>query len=253
MPVSQYYGITCNTVAPRYTVRVIGYIRVSTEEQASGGHSLDSQRARVAAYCGLYGHEVVEVIEDAGYSAKSLDRPGVQRVLDAVRAREIEGVVVTRLDRLTRRMVDLVDYVRDCEEKSNGRGRARSPAVALMSVEEQLDTSTPAGIMMLHLLGTLAEWERGMISQRVRETMRSMSRRGLRTGQIPHGFCLAADGKALEPDPAEQAAAQLARDLRAGGASLRAIGRALEEAGHANKAGGRWAPTSVKYLLGSKS
>jgi len=234
-------------------MKVIGYIRVSTEEQASGGHSLESQRARVKAYSDLYGHEVVEVVEDAGYSAKSMDRPGMQRVLDAVRAREVEGVVVTRLDRLTRRMGDLVDYVRLCEEKSNGRGRARSKAVALMAVEEKLDTSTPSGMMLIHLLGTLAEWERGMIGQRVRETMSSMSRRGLRTGAIPHGYRLAPDGKALEPDPAEQAAAQLARDLRAGGASLRAIGRALEESGHANKAGGRWAPTSVKYLLGSRA
>lgn len=234
-------------------MRVIGYIRVSTEEQASGGHSLDSQRSRIAAYCGLYGHEVVEVVEDAGYSAKSMERPGAQRVLAAVRARDVEGVVVVRLDRLTRRMTDLIDYVRLCEETSNGRGRARSPAVALMSVEEQLDTSTPAGIMMLHLLGTLAEWERGMIGQRVRETMKSMKRRGLRTGSVPHGYRLAADGKALEPDPAEQAAAQLARSLRAEGASLRAIGRQLEEAGHANKAGGRWSASSVKLLMGSKA
>jgi DNA invertase Pin-like site-specific DNA recombinase len=234
-------------------VKAIGYIRVSTEEQSSEGHSLESQRARIAAYCGLYGHEVVELVEDAGYSAKSMDRPGMHRVLAAVKAREVEGVVVVRLDRLTRRMTDLIDYVRLCEETSNGRGRARSPAVALMSVEEQLDTSTPAGIMLLHLLGTLAEWERGMIGQRVRETMKSMRRRGLRTGSVPHGFRLAADGKALEPDPSEQAAVQLARSLRADGLSLRAIGRALEAQGHANKAGGRWAPTSVKYLLGSKA
>jgi site-specific DNA recombinase len=232
-------------------VKVVGYIRVSTEEQVNGGHSLDSQRERVAAYCGLYGHELVRIEEDAGWSAGSMERPAVQRVLAMMTAREVEGVVVVRLDRLTRRMGDLIDVMRLCEERSNGKGRARS--VALMSVEEQLDTSTPTGMLMIHLLGTLAEWERATIVRRTTETLRSMRRAGLRTGTIPHGYRLGPDGKALELDPAEMQAVELARRLRADGASLRAIGRALEEQGHANKAGGRWAPTSVKRLLGSRA
>jgi len=233
-------------------MKVVGYIRVSTEEQATGGHSLVSQRSRIEAYCSLYGHELVGVEEDAGWSAGSMDRPAIKRALAAVSGREVEGLIVVRLDRLTRCLADLLDVIKLCEEHGNGKGRARSPAVAFMCVEDHLDTSTPTGLLMVHIFGVLAEWERSTIGVRIADTMQTMAANGLRVGSIPHGYRLGDDGKTLVADEVEKAAIRMARRLKADGASLRFIGRALEEAGHANKRGGRWSASSVKLMLAAK-
>src|SRR5688500_10547762 len=87
-------------------MKVVGYIRVSTEEQATSGQSLDAQRDKLAAYAKLYDLELVAVIEDAGESAKSLNRPGLQDALGMLRRGEVAGVLIAKLDRLTRSVAD---------------------------------------------------------------------------------------------------------------------------------------------------
>ena len=95
-------------------MNVIGYTRVSTDEQADKGLSLAAQRAHVEAYCKLYGLELVETIEDAGQSGKTLKRDGLQRALTMLRKGEADGIVIAKLDRLTRSVVDggklIADY-----------------------------------------------------------------------------------------------------------------------------------------------
>ncbi len=83
--------------------KTIAYLRVSTDKQADRGGSLDAQRAKVAAYAELYDLELLEVIVDAGESAKSLERPGLKRPLGMLKAGEAEALPVVKLDRLTRR------------------------------------------------------------------------------------------------------------------------------------------------------
>src|SRR5262245_9845331 len=92
-------------------MRVIGYIRVSTEEQATAGVSLSAQAEKVRAYCALYDLTLLEVVEDAGASAKTLERPGLQRALSALRRGEADGVVVAKLDRLTRSVADMATLI----------------------------------------------------------------------------------------------------------------------------------------------
>jgi DNA invertase Pin-like site-specific DNA recombinase len=87
--------------------KTIAYLRVSTDKQADRGVSLDAQRAKLRAYAELYEPELVDVIVDAGYSAKSLDRPGLQRALAMLKVGDVEGLLVVKLDRLTRSVVDL--------------------------------------------------------------------------------------------------------------------------------------------------
>src|ERR1700730_5734959 len=116
--------------------RTIAYLRVSTDKQADRGVSLDAQRAKVAAYAELYDLELLEVIIDAGESAKSLDRPGLQRALGMLKAGEAEALLVVKLDRLTRSVVDLGTLV----ERYFAPGK-----VALLSVGEQIDTRSAAG------------------------------------------------------------------------------------------------------------
>src|SRR5213080_3659294 len=113
----------------------IGYVRVSTEEQVREGLSLDAQRARILAACALHGLTPAEVLVEAGESGRTLDRPQLQQLLDRVRAGQVGAVVVTKLDRLTRRTRDLLELVEDVF-KPHG--------VELVSLSEQLDTRTPA-------------------------------------------------------------------------------------------------------------
>ncbi len=87
-------------------MRVVIYARVSTADQSDKGVSLDAQQAKMAAYASLYDLEVIETIVDAGESAKSLDRPGLQRALGLLRAGQAEGMIVVKLDRLTRSVAD---------------------------------------------------------------------------------------------------------------------------------------------------
>ncbi len=92
-------------------MNVIGYCRVSTEEQAANGQSLDAQRAKVEGYAKLYDLELVGVIVDAGVSAKSLNRPGLQEALAKLRKGEAEGLVICKLDRLTRSVSDWQELI----------------------------------------------------------------------------------------------------------------------------------------------
>jgi len=120
--------------------RTIAYLRVSTDKQADRGVSLDAQRAKLKAYAELYELDLVEIIVDAGQSAKSLDRPGLQRALAMLKAGEAEALLVVKLDRLTRSVVDLGTLV----ERYFAPGKA-----ALLSVGEQIDRQSRSSLAAL--------------------------------------------------------------------------------------------------------
>jgi DNA invertase Pin-like site-specific DNA recombinase len=136
--------------------RTIAYARVSTEDQAREGVSLDAQEARIAAYSIAMGFVIDEVGRDAGESAKSLKRPGIAQILDAARRGEVHRIVVAKLDRLTRNVRDLADLIDLCAKHD----------VALISVGETLDTGSAAGRMVVSMLGVVATWEREAIAER---------------------------------------------------------------------------------------
>ena len=139
--------------------RTLAYLRVSTEKQADRGVSLDAQRAKATAYAQLYELELLEVIVDAGESAKSLDRPGLQRALGMLKRGEADALLVVKLDRLTRSVRDLGHLV----EKYFAPGKA-----ALLSVGEQIDTRSAAGRLVLNVLASVSQWEREAIGERTR-------------------------------------------------------------------------------------
>src|SRR6516165_9307386 len=118
-------------------MRVIGYVRVSTEEQAMSGAGLQAQRAAIAREARRRGWELVETIEDRGYSAKDLRRPGVQEALRALEAGEAKALVVAKLDRLSRSMLDFASLM----------ATAQKQHWALVALDVAVDTSTPAGEM----------------------------------------------------------------------------------------------------------
>lgn len=122
--------------------KTIGYVRVSTQDQATEGVSLDTQEARIGAYAAAMGFEISEVIRDAGASAKSLQRPGTAQILEGVANGSIGRVVVLKLDRLTRSTSDLDRLLKLF---------AASDA-SLVSVSESLDTTSACGRLVVNML-----------------------------------------------------------------------------------------------------
>jgi DNA invertase Pin-like site-specific DNA recombinase len=221
--------------------RTVAYVRVSTEKQADHGVSLEAQQAKIRAYADLYSLELVEVVVDAGLSAKTLDRPGLGRALGMLKAREAEALLVVKLDRLTRSVRDLGQLVADYFAAPNGP--------ALLSVSEQVDTRTAGGRLVLNVLGAVSQWEREAIGERTSVAMRHMSERGEYVGGAPRfGYRLAPDGR-LEAQDAEQAAIREARALRASGLSLRAVASRLEEQGFRTRTGRGFAAVQIRRMV----
>src|SRR3954471_11296030 len=165
-------------------MRMIGYVRVSTDRQAEKGVSLEAQEAKIRAMATVQGAELLDVIVDGGESAKSLNRPGLQKVMALVNAGKVDGVIVAKLDRLTRSVKDLCGLLELLEKRK----------VALVSVAESLDTGSAAGRLVITIMGAVSQWEREAIGERTRDALRHKSSKGERVGNIAYGQRLAADG-----------------------------------------------------------
>ncbi|MEC0242789.1 recombinase family protein [Paenibacillus dokdonensis] len=140
------------------------YTRVSTDEQAQKGNSLTEQNERLRAYCKAMGYDEVDLYEDDGFSAKDMNRPKLKQLLDKVA--DYDLVVTTKIDRLCRNLLDLLTVIDFLEINNCGYA----------SASESFDTSTPAGRMVLQILGAFAEFERERIRERVRDNMRSLAK-----------------------------------------------------------------------------
>lgn len=222
-------------------MRTVAYIRVSTAQQADHGVSLAAQRAKVEAYASLYDLELVEVIADAGVSAKTLDRDGLTRALGMLTSGEADGLLVVKLDRLTRSVRDLDSLI--SRFFSGDRW-------SLMSVSEQIDTRTAAGRLVLNVLAAVSQWEREAIGERTKAAMaHKKANREYTGGRVPFGWTLADDGIRLLADEAEQAVMTYAHELRASGLSLRAVGARLIARGMLPRGRAKWSAQNVKNLL----
>ncbi len=152
----------------RDMVRVAAYARVSTDLQDT-----EMQVRSIAEYCLRRGWtDVVEYREQA-VSGTRLNRPELNRLLDGLRRRRFDVLVVWRLDRLGRSLAHLVRLLEEFHALN----------VDLVSVTEALDTSTPAGRALFGMLGVFAQFERDVIAERVKEGMRNARRRGTRLGR----------------------------------------------------------------------
>src|SRR5664279_3828542 len=143
-------------------ISAIGYCRVSTDRQAERGVSLEAQAEKIRAMAVVHNSELAEIIVDGGESAKSLNRPGMARLLAMVDAGEVQTVIIAKLDRLTRSVKDLCTLL----ERFERRG------MALVSVAESLDTGSAAGRLVLNIMTAVSQWEREAIGERTRDAMR---------------------------------------------------------------------------------
>lgn len=219
--------------------KTIAYLRVSTDKQADAGVSLDAQHDKARAYASLYDLELIDVIIDAGESAKTLNRPGLQRALALLKTGKADALLVVKLDRLTRSVIDLGKLI----ETYFAPGKA-----ALLSVSEQIDTRSAAGRLVLNILASVSQWERETIAERTRDAMRHKQNHGEYIGgHAPYGFHLV-DGELVE-DAFEQGVIQQARELRATGLSLAAVAKALDERGIQARNAKPFAAMQIKRLV----
>lgn len=177
-------------------MRIAIYIRVSTMDQVEG-YSLDNQRERLTAFCKAQGWEDVTVYMDDGESGTNMDRPGLKRLIRHVEEKKINGVVVLKLDRLSRKQKDVLYLLEEVFEKHG---------VIFKSATEPFDTSTPLGKAMIGVLAVFAQLERDMIVERTVGGKLQRIRSGKWPGgHSPFGYRWPGEGDDLEvvPDEAE--------------------------------------------------
>lgn len=206
-------------------MRIVAYMRVSTQEQADSGAGLEAQRRTIETDAERRGWTIAARFEDAGASGKSLaGRPGLQGALEVVERGEAEALVVAKLDRLSRSLLDFASLME----------RARSRDWSLVALDLGVDTSTPAGEMMASVLATFAQFERRLIGQRTRDALAVKRAEGVRLGR-----------------PREVSPEAVARILELHRSGLRPaqISKALNVEGVPTPRGGRWHPPGVTRVL----
>lgn len=228
---------------------LIGYTRVSPEHQDRERESCALQEQRIRSYCDAHGYELGEVIRDEDVSGKSLERPGWRRVAELLESGQAAGVVVYKLDRLTRSLRDLLDLM-------DGLFRRHE----LHAVADRLDTTTATGRLIIHILGSISQWERETIGERTRAALQYKKSRGAILGGAPYGWrkVTGADGKltALEPVPEEQEVVRQIRDQASTGIWTQdELAQRLNAAGYRTRplkkgaAPGRWSRRGVQCVL----
>jgi len=219
----------------------VAYCRVSTQEQADAGVSLDAQRSRLEAVATGSNHgAVAEVLIDDGYSGATLDRPAMNRLRSMIERREVAAVFVVKIDRLARSLRDMLDFVALCDRTDT----------ALVSASETLDTSSAVGRMVLQVIGAFAELERGMAGERTTAALDYKRSQRQVYGAVPFGWQREDDRLIEVPD--EQVALAEMKRMAAAGATLREIGDMLDGRGLRPRKGQRWYPSSVRAILRSK-
>ena len=236
------------------------YIRVSTSDQKD---SLLVQREMIGHHQAIAVHTklpytIRDWVVDEDESAKSLNRPGLQGVLGRMDRGEIDGLVVTKLDRLTRSVVDFgnlcATYFGDKVSASKQRN--------LVSVDGEVNTLTANGRLVLGLIIMVSQWERETIGERTKAALQHKIARGERCGKVRFGYRLDWDGPKndrgnpvnLILDPAEQEVIAMMKQLRAAGRSYQSIADELTALGHPTRDEVvAWAQSSVNKILARAS
>lgn len=218
--------MTRKAATPRSTKRAVGYIRLSTMDQVQEGHGLDAQEAKITAYCAAHELELVEMFSDEGMSGTMRDRPGYMEMRQYVLDDGISHVVSARLDRLGRSLKDLLDLYDELENKG----------VAIVAIQEGLDTSTAVGRLMRNVLGSVAEFEAELVSERTKAGLDAARAKGIKLGR-PSGIDASVRARILS----------LANDS---GFGWSAIARKLNEDGVPTSRGGtKWHPSTVRAVV----
>jgi len=214
------------------------YVRVSTDDQAREGFSIPAQREKLLSYIHSQSWELVDIYADEGVSAKDTNRPELARLLADIRLGKIDVVLVYRLDRLTRSVLDLYQLLQEFEQYR----------VRFKSCTEVYDTTTAIGRLFITLVAALAQWERENLGERVKMGMGQMVRERKRPGgPPPFGYELL-DGQ-LIINPGEADGVRFMFEQYARGESPRRIAEITNHQGWRGKNGALWKASAVLRLL----
>ncbi len=169
------------------------YIRVSTDKQASEGSSLEVQEEKLHKYCSFQGWEVFKLYADRGISGKNTERPQFQALMADAREKRFEVVVVAKLDRFGRSLRDLINSIWDL----NAIG------IQFTSINDNINTTTPNGKLLFHILGAFAEFEREIIRERMMAGIAKSRELGRIIGRVPMGYKVVNKTVCFDPEKAE--------------------------------------------------
>lgn len=204
----------------------IGYIRVSTQEQASSGLGLEAQRDALRQEADRRGWEL-QFVEDAGYSGKDMRRPGITAALQQLASGEAQVLIVAKLDRVSRSVSDFAGLLE----------RARREQWSIVAMDLGIDMTTPVGELVATFLAALAQWERRIIGERTRAALQALKAAGARLG----------GPRVLDPE----IRARIVEEAAAG-ATLTAIAARLNAEGVPTARGGaRWYPSTIRAAIRS--
>jgi len=227
-------------------VLAVSYLRVSTDDQAREGFSLDAQRTRIRAYCVAKGYKLAREFVDDGYTGRNTTRPRFQELMRAVRegivlggrALRVNVVVVAKFDRLNRNLYEFLATLREMQQNK----------VPFASVDETVDTRGPLGRFFMQIMGAVAELESGVIGERVRHGMRQKALKGGFNGMsAPYGYEVGNGG--LTINEKEAAIVRKICKLRCRGKSLTSIAARLNSEGILTKKGKIWTKRQVFRIV----
>lgn len=218
----------------------INYLRVSTDEQADSRNGLNAQADACTRWATAHGEVVRGTFSDEGLSgAAGIEkRPGLMAAINALEAGDV--LLVAKRDRLGRDPLVLAMI-----EATVTRRKAR----IISAAGEGTEGDDPSQVLMRRMVDAFAEYERLIIKARTKAALAAKKARRERTGAVPYGFDLAADGKTLTENPAEQSVIREARTLKASGLSLRGVAKALEDKGFHARTGKAFVAVQVQRMV----
>ena len=222
-------------------MRTAIYIRVSTEDQATEGFSINAQKEKLTKYLEANEWELYNIYIDDGISGKNLkDRPQIKKLIEEIKKKNINNVLVYKLDRLTRSLADLMNLIALFDEYE----------CSLNSQTEKLDTSNAVGRMFLKIIGTFAEFERENLSERVSFGYEQKTREGGYTNvNGVYGYNYVVGKGTLEINPLESEIVRDIYNMFLNGKAMMAIAKEFTEKKVSTKRGGSWSQSTIKSIL----
>ena len=217
------------------------YIRVSTEDQATEGFSINAQKEKLTKYAEINDWQILDYYIDDGISGKNIkDRPEITRMLNDIKKRKIKNVLVYKLDRLTRSLLNLMELINLFETYD----------CSLNSHTEKLDTSNAVGRMFVKILGTFAEFERENLAERVSFGYEQKTKEGNYTNTNGvYGYDYIAGVGELKVNEREALLVNKIYDLYLSNNSMLSISKMLNDEGVPTKRGGKWAQSTIRSIL----
>lgn len=207
--------------------KAIAYTRVSTDEKAVRTLSLEAQHIEVTTYADRSGLTIVKILTDEDESASTLNRPAMSELLTHIDSGGIDAVIISKLDRLTRRIKDfmsLLQRLRKAKRADGGKG------VDLISSAESLDTGSDTGQIVINVVDSVSQWDREVIGERTSAVLQERKAQGRTTGNPPFGYAVGEGGVLIENER-EQTILKRVAQLREQGKTWQIIADTLTAEG----------------------